>query len=339
MVSVFTTTRLHAEVGPSFGVSLPQSGSVLGGSDPVEQYETLTRFAQEAEESGFESAWLVDHFQQAPDRPREAMFECWTAMAALARDTRTIALGQWVLCNSYRPPSLLAKMTSCLDVISHGRLVVGIGAGSNDAEHSAYGYDFPTTRVRVEQLEEAAQILKLMWTQDQPVFHGNHYHIDGPFNDPQPVQKPHPPLLIGGSGERYTLRVVAKYADIYSGRAADTSPDEIRAKLAVLRRHCDAVGRNYDSIVKLQALGISLGGRPNHERTPGPRFRPNPVETLSGSDEEIARQIADRVLAGIQHVIISARRAQPGTYRHIAERVLPTVREMVAASKSQREPV
>ena len=190
-----------------FGLSLPQGWimDLAGIKDPVEAYETMTRVAQTADEVGFESAWLVDHFHTIPQPSQEVTFECWTTTAAVARDTKRIRIGQAVTCNGYRNPALLAKMASTVDVLSHGRLNFGIGAGWYEHEYRAYGYDYPEAPERLRHLREAVQVILAMWTQQEAVFEGKYYQVRGAINQPKGVQKPHIPLLIGGGGEQVTL--------------------------------------------------------------------------------------------------------------------------------------
>ena len=202
--------------------------------DPVEKYETMSRCANEAQEAGYDAVWLYDHFHTVPTPQLEAVFECWTSMAALARDTSTIRLGQMVTCNSYRPPSLLAKMASCIDVMSHGRLILGIGAGWYRHEYEAYGYEYPDTPDRLRMLRESLQVIKAMWTQDEATFDGRFYRIRGAVNEPKPVQKPHPPIWIGGAGEKVTLKLVAQFGDACNFNA---DVETVRHKLEVLRQH------------------------------------------------------------------------------------------------------
>src|SRR5437868_2019409 len=186
-----------------FGVIVPQGWrlDLVGITDPTEAYETMTRVAQEADALGYHSIWLYDHFHTIPTPMQEITFECWTSIAALARDTTRVRLGQMVTCNSYRPPALLAKMSSCIDVISNGRLIVGMGAGWYQHEYEAYGYEYGDMPERLRQLGEAVQVLKAMWTQDRARFEGRYYRLRGAINEPKPLQKPHPPLWIGGGGE------------------------------------------------------------------------------------------------------------------------------------------
>ena len=197
-----------------FGVGLPQGWvmDLAGITDPVEAYEAMTRVAQTADESGFASIWLADHFHTVPTPVQEKVFECWTTTAALARDTQRVRIAQ-VTCNGYRNPALLAHMASTVDVLSRGRLDFGIGAGWYEHEYRAYGYDYPDAPGRLSRLREAVQIILAMWTQEEPVFEGNYYQIHGPINQPKGVQKPRIPLLIGGGGEQVTLKLVAQYAD------------------------------------------------------------------------------------------------------------------------------
>src|SRR5690349_22097227 len=170
-----------------FGVSLPQGWvmDLASIKDPVEAYEAMTRVAQTADELGFASAWLVDHFHTIPQPSQEVTFECWTSTAALARDTKRIRIGQMVTCDGYRNPALLAKMASTVDVLSHGRLDFGIGAGWYEEEYRAFGYDFPDGPERLRMLREALQVIKAMWTEDYPSFEGKYYQLRGAINEPK----------------------------------------------------------------------------------------------------------------------------------------------------------
>src|SRR5215471_18214930 len=217
-----------------YGLIVPQGWrmDLVGIADPVEAYETMTRVAQLAEEVGFDSIWLYDHFHTVPQPSQELTFECWTTTAALARDTKRIRVGQMVTCNSYRNPALLAKMASTVDVLSHGRLNFGIGAGWYEHEYRAYGYPYPETGDRLRHLREAVQVILAMWTQEEATFEGKYYSVRGAINQPKGVQKPHIPLLIGGSGEKVTLKLVAQYADACNISNPDVAT--LQHKLAVL---------------------------------------------------------------------------------------------------------
>src|SRR5947209_4180005 len=179
-----------------YGVVVPQGWrmDLADIADPVEAYEAMTAVAQEAEAQGFASIWLYDHFHTIPQPVQEVTFECWTSMAALARDTKRVRIGQMVTCNSYRNPALLAKMASTVDTLSHGRLILGIGAGWYEHEYRAYGYAYPEARERLRMLREAIQVILAMWTQDEARFEGTYYQVRGAINSPRGVQKPHIPL-------------------------------------------------------------------------------------------------------------------------------------------------
>src|SRR5919198_6389231 len=174
---------------PKFGVFTPQGWrmDLAEIKDPAEQYETMSRVAQEAERLGFDSIWLYDHFHTVPQPTQELTFECWTSTAALARDTSTVRIGQMVTCNNYRNPALLAKMASTLDVMSHGRLDFGIGAGWHQEEFEAYGYPFPDGPERLRMLDEALQVIRAMWTEPYANFEGKYYQVRGAINEPKGV--------------------------------------------------------------------------------------------------------------------------------------------------------
>jgi len=176
-----------------FGIFVPQGWimDLVDIKDPVEKYEAMTRVAQTAERLGFDSLWLFDHFHTYFKPVLETTFECWTATAALARDTTRIRLGQMVTCNGYRNPALLAKMASTVDVLSHGRLDFGIGAGWYEHEYTAYGYEYPPTPgERLKMLREALQVIRAMWTEPYASFDGEFYKVSGAINEPKGVQKP-----------------------------------------------------------------------------------------------------------------------------------------------------
>jgi F420-dependent oxidoreductase-like protein len=241
-----------------FGVFVPQGWKMdlVEIADPVEQYEAMTAVARAADAGPWDSIWLYDHFHTVPEPTVNTTFECWTATATLARDTSRVNIGQMVGCNGYRQPSLYAKIASTVDVASNGRLYAGIGAGWYEHEWKAYGYTWTGIPERMAEFREAVEIVHRMWTEERPVFHGKHYTIDGPINEPKGVRKPHPSLWIGGGGEKVTLKLVAQYADACNVGGGD--PDLVRQKLAVLRGHCDRLGRDYDSIIKSTNIELDL---------------------------------------------------------------------------------
>ena len=203
-------------------------------------YESLRRIWKDADRLGYHSATLYD-LLNVPT------LECWTTLSALAAETSQIRLTPLVLANTYRHPAVFAKMASTLDVISHGRVEVGIGAGGGRGDHLAAGLDFPSTSVRSRMLEESIEMMKRLWTEEKVSFQGRYYTLNEAKNDPGPVQKPHPPFLIGGHGQRHLFRAVAKHADICNvGFEMDL--EEHRANLDVLGDHCRRVGRDLSEI-------------------------------------------------------------------------------------------
>jgi F420-dependent oxidoreductase-like protein len=318
---------------PKLGVFVPQGWrmDLVDVAGPVEKFETMTRCAKEAEKAGFDAIWLYDHFHTVPTPQLETVFECWTSMAALARDTSSIKLGQMVTCNSYRPPSLLAKMASSVDVMSHGRLILGIGAGWYEHEYQAYGYEYPETPVRLRMLREALQVIKAMWTEDRADFAGQYYQLRGAINEPKPLQKPHPPIWIGGGGEKVTLKLVAQYGDACNFNADVAT---VRHKLNVLREHCETVGRDYDSITKTVEFYTILGDRREVDRVVADTARRTGVDEafvrawhpLAGDAERIAQIIGEYAEAGVDYFIVNVPNAfEGGVISRFAEEVFPRV--------------
>ena len=239
-----------------FGVFVPQGWrmDLVEITDPVEQFEAMTAVARAADRGPWDSIWLFDHFHTVPEPSKETVFECWTTTAALARDTARVNIGQMVGCNGYRNPALYAKMAATVDVASHGRLYAGIGAGWFEHEWKAYGFPWPDLKTRMNAFSEAVQLIHRLWTEDDVVFGGHHYTVDRPIVEPKGVRKPHPSLWIGGGGEKVTLKLVAQYADACNFGTGD--PDTIKRKLAVLKQHCEAVGRDYAEIIKSTSINV-----------------------------------------------------------------------------------
>ncbi|HNP70011.1 MAG TPA: LLM class F420-dependent oxidoreductase [Kouleothrix sp.] len=239
-----------------FGTFVPQGWrlDLIEIADPIEKYEAMTRVAKAADGLAvYDSIWVYDHFHTVPRIEQEAVFEAWTITAALARDTERVKIGQMVTCIGYRNPALLAKIASTVDVLSHGRLYCGIGAGWYEHEWKAYGYGFPETRDRMRAFREATEIMVKMWTETTPTFEGEYFKINGPINEPRGVQKPYPSLWIGGGGEQVTLKLVAKYGNACNFGG---TPEQVRHKLDVLRAHCQQLGRDYESIIRSSNVNI-----------------------------------------------------------------------------------
>jgi F420-dependent oxidoreductase-like protein len=319
-------------VNVHFGAIVPQGWTMdlVDVEGSIEKYETMTACAREAERAGFDSIWLYDHFHTVPVPVSEPVFECWTSMAALARDTSRVRLGQMVTCNSFRPPALLAKMASCVDVLSHGRLIVGIGAGWYQDEYDAFGYEFGAIPDRLRRLAESLQVLKAMWTEERATFHGDHYQLRGAINEPKPIQRPHPPLWIGGGGERVTLKLVALYGD-----ACNVGGDlpTRRRKLDVLRGHCEAVGRDYDSIVRSTNVTVILGDQAEVDRVTRLRLRQTGgIEywerpPYCGQAEQVADQLRQLIDAGFDYLIFGIPNAsEGGAIQRLAEELFPLLR-------------
>ena len=226
--------------------------------------DTFATVAQRAERAGLSSFWVMDHFFQimVVGPPELDMLEGYTALAFAAGRTNHIKLGTMVTGVTYRHPGLLIKTVTTLDVLSHGRAYLGIGAAWNEQEHRGLGVPFPPTAERFERLEETLQIAHQMWAGDETPYQGKHYQLERPLNVPAAVRRPHPPILIGGGGERKTLRLVAQYGD-GCNLAMRLGKEQVQHKLDVLREHCQALGRPYTDIEKttLDTLRITRDGR------------------------------------------------------------------------------
>jgi len=219
--------------------------------EPQTISDTLRKIAVTADDVGFYSIWLMDHFFQIGHigAPEEPMLEGYSGLAFIAGITKNVKLGTMVTGVIYRNPALLVKVVTTLDVLSKGRAYLGIGAAWNEEESNALGFAFPPLKERFEMLEETLQIAHQMWKGDEKPFDGKHYHLGRPLNSPQVISKPHPPILIGGGGEKKTLRLVAQYADACN-LFARMEKEELTRKLDILKEHCREVGRNYDDIEK-----------------------------------------------------------------------------------------
>jgi F420-dependent oxidoreductase-like protein len=267
--------------------------------------DKLGDVAARAEEAGYDRVSVMDHLWQIAHLgpPEHEMLEAYTALGFLAARTERVKLLTVVTAVVYRDPGLLAKAVTTLDVLSGGRAMLGIGAAWNEEESRGLGLLFPSTAERFERLEEALQICQQMWSEDDGPYEGKHYHLARTLNSPQSLSRPHPPILIGGAGERKTLRLVAQYADACN--IFDTP--ELAHKLQVLREHCERLGRDYDEIEKTAQLRFDLGA--NGER----------VEQTIEHLHELAGlgiQVAHGALADV---------STPGTLELVAERVIPAV--------------
>lgn len=268
---------------------------------------TLTRTAQVADQGGVELFTVMDHYFQMEMRggPPEPMLEGYTTLGYLAGVTERIRLGLLVTGVTYRHPGLLAKIVTTLDVLSEGRAQLGIGAAWYDREHAGLGVPFPPVSERFERLEEALQICRQMWGADEGPYTGRHYQLAETVCVPPPVQAGGPPVMIGGSGERKTLRLVAQYADACN--LFGTEPAELAHKVDVLRRHCDDVGRDFDTVRKTALCSV------------------DPLTDLDGFLTRI-QEYAD---LGVSLVTMSPLAADPLAWTtEVVEKVLPRMQQM-----------
>ncbi|HEU4915526.1 MAG TPA: LLM class F420-dependent oxidoreductase [Acidimicrobiia bacterium] len=241
-----------------FGAFVPQGWRLdLTGIERTEHWETMTTVARSIEQSGFESLWVYDHFHTVPAPTQEATYEAWTLMASLAAVTSLVRLGQMCTCNTYRPPSYLAKVAASIDVISGGRLEMGIGAGWYEHEHEGYGYPFLEPGPRIRMLEEGVEIMKAMWTEEVVHYEGRHYRLEGAICQPKPLQSPHIPLWVAGGGEQLTLRVAARHAQYTN---FGIKPEWFTHKSEVLAAHCRDVGRDFEEITRSANFNIICAG-------------------------------------------------------------------------------
>ncbi|HXW85410.1 MAG TPA: TIGR03560 family F420-dependent LLM class oxidoreductase [Candidatus Binataceae bacterium] len=297
-----------------FGVFAPQAGQT---------WEALVQRAQLCERLGYHSLWLVDHMWtgRMPDLDHP---ECLAAMAGLAAKTEQLRIGTLVICNSYRNPALLAKTLSTIDNISNGRLEVGLGAGWMAEEYKAYGYEFPAMAVRLKQLGEGVQILKLMFTEKRTSFAGKYYQVQDAPNAPKPVQKPHPPITIGGSGEKVMLKLVAKYADRWNCPAGYSSFED---KFNVLKQHCKDVGRDVNTIEISEQLLVCIAKSDDEVEqkwSMAKNMRPFSITGIKGTPKQIVEQLKARIAMGITtFTIFFSDLAQPPTLELFAHEVMP----------------
>jgi len=228
----------------------------LVGIEPAQQWKTMSDVAAHADGGPWESIWVYDHFHTVPVPSEEATHEAWTLMAAFAATTTRVRLGQMCTCMSYRNPAYLAKVAATCDIISGGRLEMGIGAGWYEHEWRAYGYGFPRAGERLARLREGVEIMKQAWTTGSATLDGEHYQVDDAIVRPLPLQKGGIPIWIAGGGEKVTLRIAAQYADYtnFSGR-----PDEFSHKSDLLREHCVDLGTDFDAIVRSANYNTVIG--------------------------------------------------------------------------------
>jgi F420-dependent oxidoreductase-like protein len=224
-----------------FGVFLPFYA--FQTKTPTEYFEQLKTIVLKCERLGYDSVWLDDHLMNN----NWPILEPWITLSALSSLTNKIRLGTMVTCNAHRNPALLAKTAATLDVLSNGRLEFGVGAGCQEAEHLAFGYGFPKASVRIEGLGEALEVITRLWTQEKANYKGKHYTLKEAVCIPKPLQKPHPPITVGGGGEKLTMKIIAKYADRFDWGSL-SSVEDYKRKLELLQEQCKVIGRNFGEI-------------------------------------------------------------------------------------------
>ena len=253
-----------------FGIQVPQQNG---------NWKAVLRLWQEADTLEFDTAWVFDHFLPIFSDPTGPCLEGWTSLAALAMETKRIRLGVMVTGNTYRHPAILAKMATTIDIISEGRLILGMGSGWFQLEHEIYDIEFPKLGDRLIALDESITLIKRLWTEDRTTFTGRHYHLrDAPF-EPKPIQKPYPPILVGAGGEKIALGIVARHADIWNTFG---TPETFRKKIQSLEAHCEKIGRDVDDIEKSVL-----------------------ITTTASADHNTRKLIDDYLRVGVTHIVFS----------------------------------
>jgi F420-dependent oxidoreductase-like protein len=315
---------MHEEDGVQFGLQVnPYVAGPTGNP-----WDAVSAVARATDESGFDSLWLYDHFlyeggYSGHPYP-EPVMECFTTLSAIAATTNRVRLGQLVLGVPYRNPALVAKIATTLDLISHGRVILGLGAGWHKREYEAYGWGtFEEIGIRMKRLEEAVQVITKLWTERPAHFEGRFYRLDNVMDNPAPLQEPHPPIMIGGSGEKVTLRLVAQYAQ-WCNVSGDL--ETVRHRLDILRQHCDRIGRPYNEITRSHYATVIVGRDAAEVEAKRERLR-DLIPTsgaLIGTPEQLIATFQSYASVGVQYCIFRMPDwidVEP--VRLFAERVIP----------------
>ncbi|HVC71048.1 MAG TPA: LLM class F420-dependent oxidoreductase [Acidimicrobiales bacterium] len=277
------------------------------GTPDDQMFEKVIELATAAEESAFDSVWVMDHFYQLPPLggPTQPMLEAYTLLGAIGARTRRVRLGTLVTGVTYRNPALLAKTVTTLDLISGGRAILGIGAAWYDVEHNGLGVRYPPDGERLDRLEEAVQICRAMFRGQRPSFAGRYYRTDEAWNVPAPIQAGGPPILIGGGGEKRTLRLVAQYGDFCN---ITGNVETIRHKVEVLRRHCREVGRDPAEVTVSRLSTCVLTNSAPETKTTREFLRDAVGEESGynvGQDDELLAQVEELGEAGVEYCIFN----------------------------------
>jgi F420-dependent oxidoreductase-like protein len=289
-----------------FGVFLPFYA--FQENQKATQFNHILDIVLESERLGYHSVWLDDHLMFG----KTSILESWTTLSALASLTKKIKLGTMVTSNAFRNPALLAKMAATVDVISGGRLELGIGAGVQKEEHEAYGFPFPKPSIRIDRLKESVEIIKKMWCQEKANYRGKNYSVTDAVCEPKPVQKPHPPIIIGGCGEKHLLKVTAEHADRFDFGYVSTI-ELYKHKLQILEKHCKTVGRKFVEIEKSCWLAgqILLSQNSGELEKKVNRFKPKDMSktdfekfSLIGSPDACRLKMKPYLDLGVEHFML-----------------------------------
>jgi F420-dependent oxidoreductase-like protein len=295
-------------------------------------YQEILRIWKEAEALGFDSAWNFDHFMPIRGDKNGPCLEGWTLLSALAAQTSKIRIGTLVTGNTYRNPALLAKMATTVDQISNGRLYLGLGAAWFEPEHIAYGFPFYSAKDRADRLGEALEVITKLWTVDHPTFSGSYYLLsNAPFSPPN-VQKPHPPIVVGGKGKKWIMPLVARYADGWNVPIG-VSPEGVRKRMEIVRSECQRIGRTPCEpevsvfLVLYSISDIPLAGPVLHLGARVLEGQRTSRSVLAGSAKEITEQIRAYVDAGATHIIMNIQPPyDPELLRRFVKDVMPSFR-------------
>ena len=306
-----------------FGLHNP---SWLFGADPAEIFPRVTARALWAEQQGFTWFSVSDHMIGTPryGAPDEPFMEGWAVLSALAAVTSRIRLAMLACSVAFRNPAHLAKIAATVDIISRGRLTLGIGAGGVETEYRQYGWDFPPSpAVRIRQMEEAVRLIRALWTESRTTFHGTFFQAEDAILEPKPLQRPHPPILIAGGGEQMTLRAVARL-----GQACNVfgTPDEVKQKFDILRQHCEAENRNHDEIERTTTTRLLLARDEATLATKAAAFGAKPGAdgfALAGTTSKAIDWVGQYRDAGAQLFISSALKNDAETLELLATEIVP----------------
>jgi len=311
----------RTSLGALLGVALvlmtgeARAGGLLFGIQTPNQnarWDDIRRAWKTADRLGFHSAWVFDHFLPIFGDEDGDCLEGWTLLSALAAETERIKVGVLVTGNTYRNPALLAKMATTVDHVSHGRLILGIGAGWFERDHGAYGFGFGTPRERARRLEESLQVITKLWGESHPSFHGRYYTLDRAPFAPGNVQTPHPPIVIGGQGKQWIIPLVARYADGWNA-VSGVTPDGIRERRQIIAAECKRIGRDpcpTDVSVLLPLVTITKIPLAGPLTRLGARLvvgKETAKAVLADSPEAIRKKVREYADAGVSEVIFSLR--------------------------------